>query len=353
MFIRWIPFMLLAMLATAVRAETAVERLGERLNHPWGMDFLESGRLVVTERRGTAWVYDLASGAREELTGLPEVFHRGQGGLMDVLVDGDNLYFCFSRPVDGGGATAILKARLDGPALADQRIIFTSNVAGGGGRHFGCRLLLHEGHLFATHGDRGDRDTAQDPELHTGTVVRLDPDGNPAGGNPGKPGWEASVFTMGHRNPQGMAVHPGSGAIWVNEHGPRGGDEINILEPGANYGWPVTSHGKEYYGPAIGDGLTSAPGITDPVWVWVPSIAPSGMAFYDGALFPEWRGHLLVPSLKFRSLYLVEIEGGLPARESVVLEKRIGRIRDVAVAGDGSVLLLSDESDGGLYRLTP
>ena len=353
MLIRRILCLLLAILATTARAETAVERLGERLHHPWGMDFLEPGRLIVTERRGATWIYDLATGAREEVAGLPEVFHKGQGGLMDVLADGDDLYFCFSRPVDGGGASAILKSRLDGLALADQRIIFTSNAAGGGGRHFGCRLLLHGGHLYATIGDRADRDTAQDPGLHSGTVVRLDPDGSPADGNPRKPGWDASVFTMGHRNPQGMAVHPGSGAIWVNEHGPKGGDEINILELGANYGWPVTTHGREYYGPVIGDGLTSAPGIADPVWVWVPSIAPSGMAFYDGSMFPEWRGHLLVPSLKFRSLYIVELEGGFPARETRILRKRIGRIRDVAVAGDGSVLLLSDESDGGLYRLTP
>ena len=353
MFIRWIPFLLLAMLTTTVRAEVSVERIGERLDHPWGMDFLGPGRLVVTERRGTAWVYDLETAAREEVTGLPEVFHRGQGGLMDVLVDGDDLYFCFSRPVGGGGATAILKAQLNGSTLTGQKTIFTSNAAGGGGRHFGCRLVLLDGHLYATIGDRGDRDTAQDPGLHAGTVVRLDPDGGPAGGNSGKPGWDESVFSMGHRNAQGMAVHPESGAIWVNEHGPRGGDEINILELGANYGWPVTTHGKEYYGPTIGDGLTSAPGITDPVWVWVPSIAPSGMAFYNGAMFPEWRGHLLVPSLKFRSLYLVELNGGLPATETVVLKRRIGRIRDVAVADDGSVLLLSDESDGGLYRLTP
>ena len=353
MVIRYLAVLLLATLATAARAELAVERIGEPLNHPWGMAFIGPDRLFVTERRGTAWIYDLGTGAREEVTGLPEVFHRGQGGLMDVAVDGDSVHLCFSRPVDGGGATAILRARLEGSALAGGETIFTSNVAGGGGRHFGCRLLLHGGHLSATIGDRGDRDTAQDPGLLTGVVVRLDPDGRPAGGNPRKPGWHDSVFTMGHRNAQGMAVHPGSGAIWVNEHGPRGGDEINILEPGANYGWPVATHGKEYYGPAIGDGLTSSPGMADPVWVWVPSIAPSGMAFYDGAMFPDWRGHALVPSLKFRSLYVVRLEGGLPRSESVVLERRIGRIRDVAVAGDGSVLLLSDEAGGGLYRLTP
>ena len=347
--------LLLAATAAPVRAEVAVERLGERLRNPWGMDFLDPGRLIVTERRGTAWIYDLDTGGREAVSGLPEVYNRGQGGLMDVLVDADSgwVFFCFSRPVDGGGATAVLRARLDGGGLADQRVVFTSNVATGGGRHFGCRLVLHGGRLHATIGDRGDRDLAQDPGSHAGVVVRLEPDGRPAPGNPGKPGWDAAVFSMGHRNAQGMAVHPGTGALWVNEHGPRGGDEINILEAGANYGWPVTTHGKEYYGPAIGDGLTSAPGITDPVWVWVPSIAPSGMAFYEGDMFAGWKGHLLVPSLKFRSLYVVRLEDGLPVGETVVLEDRIGRIRDVQVAPDGSVLLLSDEANGGLYRVTP
>ena len=346
-------FLLVVALSQTVQAEPAIERIGERLSHPWGMDFLAPDRLIVTERRGTAWIYDLGTGKRTEVTGLPEVFHRGQGGLMDVLVDGTGVYLCFSRNVDGGGATAILRARLDGAALTGQQVVFTSNVASGGGRHFGCRLVLHEGRLYATIGDRGDRELAQDPGLHAGVVVRLAPDGRPSSGNPGKPGWDKAVFTTGHRNAQGMAVHPETGALWVNEHGPRGGDEINILEAGANYGWPTTTHGREYYGPVIGDGLTSAPGITDPVWVWVPSIAPSGMAFYDGPMFPQWQGHLLVPSLKFRSLYVVRIENGLPKSETAILKGQIGRIRDVAVVGDGSVLLLSDESDGGLYRMTP
>ena len=352
---RLMLLLLMALVSQTVRAEPAVERIGEPLRHPWGMDFLAPDRLIVTERRGTAWVYDLATGDRAGIEGLPGVFHRGQGGLMDVLVDDDSdqLFFCFSRPAGGGGATAILRARLDGYALADQQVIFTSNVATGNGRHFGCRLVLHEGGLYATIGDRGDRDNAQDHGLLSGVVVRIGTDGQPAEDNPRKPGWDESVFTTGHRNPQGMAVDPASGRIWVNEHGPRGGDEINILEAGANYGWPVTTHGREYYGPVIGDGLTSAPGITDPVWVWVPSIAPSGMAFYDGAMFPDWQGHVLVPSLKFRSLYVVRLDGGLPRSETVVLEGRIGRIRDVAVDRDGSVLLLSDESSGGLYRLTP
>ena len=355
MAIRWMLCLVLFTLAPAALAEVAVERIGEPLRNPWGMDFLSPDRLIVTERRGNAWVYDLGTGEREAVSGLPEVFRRGQGGLMDVLVGeaGDRLYVCFSRKVAGGAATAILRARLDGSALVDQQVIFTSNAVSGSGRHFGCRLALHGGLLHATIGDRGERENSQNHGLLSGVVVRLEPDGSPAAGNPRKQGWDDSVFTTGHRNPQGMAVHPETGALWVNEHGPRGGDEINILEAGANYGWPVTSHGKEYYGPTIGDGLTSAPGITDPVWVWVPSIAPSGMAFYDGPVFPKWRGHLLVPSLKFRSLYVVRLENGLPAGEEAVLKDEIGRIRDVAVAPDGTVLLLNDESDGGLYRLIP
>ncbi|CAI8349450.1 MAG: sugar dehydrogenase [SAR116 cluster bacterium MED-G04] len=339
---------------TALAEPYKVERIGERLRNPWGMDFLSADRLIVTERKGSAWIYDLKTGGRQPLSGLPDVVARGQGGLLDVLVSGDQeaVYFCFSRRVENGAATAIMRARLDGSTLTDQRIIFTSNAGSGGGYHFGCRLVLSDGLIHASIGDRGDRTNSQNPSIHAGVVVRLHPDGEAPAENPRLNGWAAEVLTTGHRNPQGMAIHPESGVIWVNEHGPKGGDEINILEPGANYGWPITSHGKEYSGATVGDGLKSAPGITDPIWVWVPSIAPSGMAFYKGDIFPEWQGHILVPSLKFRSLYVVRLEDGKPVSEEAVLKRRIGRIRDVAVAPDGAVLLLSDEHDGGLYRIT-
>ena len=358
-------------------AETlGVERIGARLQNPWGMDFITDTSMLVTERRGRLWRYDLDSGARVEIGNTPDVVAQGQGGLLDVLVheqDGqDVVYLCYSRAVAAGVATAVNRAVLGDDRLEDSRIIFTSNTAKQGGRHFGCRMVISNNHLYLSIGDRGDRDTAQDGTLHGGSVVRLGldgsvPDDNPSANSPSASSssadnsdakdwpdvqdWVAENYTIGHRNPQGMAIHPETGALWVHEHGPRGGDEINILKAGANYGWPITSHGREYSGGAINNGLRSAPGVTDPVWVWVPSIAPSGMAFYQGDRFPELKDTLLVGSLVFRSLYVVVLEGGVPKREEAILKRRIGRVRDVAVGVDGSVLLLSDEHGGGLYRL--
>ena len=348
-----------------------VERIGARLQNPWGMDFITDTSMLVTERRGRLWRYDLDSGSRVEIGNTPDVVAQGQGGLLDVLVheqDGqDVVYLCYSRAVEAGVATAVSRAVLSDDSLEDSRIIFTSNTAKQGGRHFGCRMVISENHLYLSIGDRGDRDTAQDGALHGGSVVRLGldgsvPDDNPSASSsnadnpdakdwPDVQDWVAENYTIGHRNPQGMAIHPETGALWVHEHGPRGGDEINILKAGANYGWPITSHGKEYSGGAINNGLRSAPGVTDPVWVWVPSIAPSGMAFYQGDRFPELKDTLLVGSLVFRSFYVVVLEGGVPKREEAILKRRIGRVRDVAVGVDGSVLLLSDEHGGGLYRL--
>ena len=368
--------------AETLEAKTfGVERIGARLQNPWGMDFITDTSMLVTERRGRLWRYDLDSGSRVEIGNVPDVVAQGQGGLLDVLVheqDGqDVVYVCYSRAVEAGVATAVNRAVLGDDSLEDSRIIFTSNTAKRGGRHFGCRMVISENHLYLSIGDRGDRDTAQDGALHGGSVVRLGldgsvPDDNPIANSPSTSNssassssvdnpdakdwpdvqdWVAENYTIGHRNPQGMAIHPETGALWVHEHGPRGGDEINILKAGANYGWPITSHGREYSGGAINNGLRSAPGVTDPVWVWVPSIAPSGMAFYQGDRFPELKDTLLVGSLVFRSLYVVVLEGGVPKREEAILKRRIGRVRDVAVGVDGSVLLLSDEHGGGLYRL--
>jgi glucose/arabinose dehydrogenase len=204
--------------------------------------------------------------------------------------------------------------------------------------------------IYLSLGERGARDAAQDSSVYAGAVLRLNADGEfaPAAVTGGQLG----IFTKGHRNPQGMAVNPQTGEIWLHEHGPKGGDEINILKEGANYGWPILSYGREYFGGKIGDGQTQAQGYVDPVWVWVPSIAPSGMAFYTGDMFPEFKGDLLVGSLKFRSLYHVRLEAGRPVSEQALLKRKIGRVRDLAEAADGSILLLSDEADGGLYRLS-
>ena len=359
--------------------QMTLERVGPELTHPWGMEFLTSDSLLVTTRGGTLWKIGLADGAATRITGTPAVYAHRQGGLLDVAAIDGHVYLCYSAILHGGSATAIDRAMIVGNRLVRRRTLFTGNAATKSGHHFGCRLHVTGNALWATLGDRGERDNGQDPSTHAASISRLTPDGDAHPGNPyitddGKAGWAPEIFSIGHRNPQGLAINPATGEIWAHEHGPSGGDEINILRPandaGANYGWPKVSHGREYATGLRVSRHDSLPGFIDPVWVWVPSIAPSGMAFYpdatrgDGSrvmspdtMFPEWQGHLLVGSLKFRRLYLVEIgDDGLPASESVILDGEIGRIRDVAVGPDGpfagEVFLLSDEAQGGLWRLT-
>jgi len=351
-----IALLAMLMLAASATAQPLIQRIGAPLSHPWGMDFLDNKTLLVTERGGQLYRVDLMTGNRTTIGNVPQVRAARQGGLLDVAVWRDNeasppsVYLCYSRPVDGGSVTAIDKAGFDGQNLTNRTTIFAANNPSDSAIHYGCRLALDRSYLYASLGERGERDDAQDPALHAGAIIRLDHDGGIPADNPKLAGWAPELFSKGHRNPQGMAIHPKTGAIWTHEHGPRGGDEINIITAGANYGWPKVSHGREYYGPSIGSG-TSAPGLADPLWVWTPSIAPSGMVFYQGQMFDYLNGQMLVGSLKFKRLYLVILENGVPVREAVMLDGTIGRIRDVAVAFDGSILLLSDEDDGGLYRI--
>lgn len=339
--------------ASPAMAETKIEQIGEPLNHPWGMDFLGDGAMLVTERRGKMFKIDLASGSQTEIGGLPEIANVGQGGLLDVLVSETNpeqIYYCYAKEGENGISTAIDMARLDGDTLTERKTIFLANNGSNGGRHFGCRLEVLGEHLYGTVGDRGARQFVQNPVSNAGSVVRFNLDGSVPTDNPDVEGWQNETYSKGHRNAQGMALNSATSEIWLHEHGPRGGDEINVVEAGENYGWPLVSHGEEYAGGKIGLG-TSDPRFKDPAWTWVPSIAPSGMAFYQGDMFPDYKGHLLVGSLKFQSLYLVELENNRPTSERVILEKEVGRIRDVAVGKDGAIYLLSDERNGGLYRL--
>ena len=326
-----------------------LEKIGNAISHPWGMAELEENIWLVTSREGALFKIDIQSGIQQPVINTPEVFARKQGGLLDVAVLGRDIYLCFSRPQDGAAATALYKAQLEGTALLGGEVLFTSNQISRSGRHFGCRIEFDNRYIYLSLGDRGARNSAQDGLLYAGGIIRLDRDGQLAPA--AKSGWLDGLFTKGNRNPQGMAIHPQTGAIWAHEHGPKGGDEVNILAAGKNYGWPILSYGQEYFGGKIGEGLTRAQGYADPVWVWVPSIAPSGMAFYDGDMFPEFKGGLLVGSLKFRELYHLQLEDGKPISDQAYLKRKIGRIRDVAVAGDGSILILSDEASGGLYRL--
>lgn len=341
---------------SAATSAPIIERIGASLTHPWGMDFLDDSVVLVTERRGKLYKINLADGTRQPITGLPNIEAKRQGGLLDIAIaKSDNgptsIFLCYSKPVTGGSVTAIDRAQLVGSSLKNRRTLFLANNISKNAIHYGCRLVLNDDYIYASLGERGARYDAQDPAIHGGAIIRLHHDGSIPKDNPRLDGWAPEIFSIGHRNPQGLAFHPSTGALWSHEHGPRGGDEINIITAGDNYGWPTVSHGKEYIGGSIGIG-TSAPGLADPAWIWTPSIAPSGMAFYGGSMFPQLNGHLLVGSLKFKRLYLVQLSAGVPQDEFVILDGSIGRVRDVAVESDGAILLLSDEPNGGLYRLS-
>lgn len=343
------------------QAVFAVEELVRGLEHPWAMAFLPDGRLLVTERAGRLRLIDADFNlVPEPLTGVPTAFARGQGGLLDVALHPDFarnrlVYLSYAYLGDGGAATAVARGRLADGALEDTEVIFKSNALGSTGRHFGSRLVFdQDNHLFVTHGDRGERARAQDLGDHAGSVLRLLDDGGVPDDNPfvGEAGARPEIYSMGHRNPQGMALHPASGALWLHEHGPRGGDEVNIVEAGANYGWPVVSQGREY---ASGRevGASEAAGMTPAIYIWDPSIAPSGMAFYTGEAFPEWQGDLFIGALALQHLARLELDGDVVVAEERLLDGDLGRIRDVRSGPDGFLYLLTDAANGGLFRLVP
>ncbi len=345
------------------QATFVVERLTGGLEHPWGMAFLPDGGMLVTERPGRLRLVNADFELEPEpLEGVPTAFARGQGGLLDVVLhpdfaDNRLVYLSYAYLVEAGAGTAVARGRLAEGGLEQTEVIFQSNGLGNGGRHFGSRLVFDEaGQLYVTHGDRGQRELAQDLSNHAGSLLRLHDDGRVPKDNPfvGEAGARPEIFTFGHRNAQGLARHPVTGALWLHEHGPRGGDELNIIEgAGLNYGWPVVSQGVEY-ATGLAIGLDEAPdGIEAPIHVWTPSIAPSGMAFYAGDAFPEWRGDLFVGALAYQLLVRLELDSDRVVHEERLLEGELGRIRDVRVGPDGLVYLLTDDADGGIYRLSP
>ncbi len=339
--------------------EFRVEVLMEGLAHPWGLAFLPDGRMLVTERSGTLYLVNPDGWTRQRVEGVPPVDARNQGGLLDVALhpdfaDNRLVYLTWSGAGEGGNATHLGRGRLDGDRFTDFQVLFVATPLADSTKHFGSRLVFDgEGHLFMTVGDRGQRSRAQDLTDHNGSVLRLQPDGGVPSDNPfvGRRDAREAIWSYGHRNPQGAALHPDSGRLWIHEHGPRGGDEVNIPRPGDNYGWPVITYGREYYGPEIGP--DAKPGLRQPVHQWTPSIAPSGMAFYTGDAFPRWRGDLFVGALKFRMLVRLELEGDRVVGETRLLEDAGWRIRDVRQGPDGLLYLLTDSSHGKLVRLAP
>lgn len=331
------------------------------LEHPWGMAFLPDGRILVTERPGRLRLIENNQLHSNPISGLPSIAAVGQGGLLDIILHPDYkkngwLYFSYSAVGPDGIGTEVARAKLDGMALKDMQVLFRMQPKSRGGRHFGSRLAIdHDHYLYITVGERGDRPRAQRLDDHGGSVIRLHDDGRVPANNPfvnlrnAKP----EIFSYGHRNPQGLALHPKSGDVWAHEHGPQGGDEINIIMPGRNYGWPVITYGVNYViGTKIGEG-TKKRGMEQPLYYWDPSIAPSGMAFYTGNKFPQWRDNLFIGSLKFRLLVRLELDGSRVVREERLLKGELGRIRDVANGPDGYLYLLTDEANGKLVQLVP
>jgi glucose/arabinose dehydrogenase len=343
-----------------------VERFAEGLAHPWGMAFLPDGGMLVTERNGSLRVVSAGGELSEPITGVPPVVARGQGGLLDVALhpefaENRLVYWSYSEAGEGGtNGTAIARGRLaeDMTSLADVEVIFRQEPKVQSNAHFGSRLAFdNDGLLFATLGERSAaryRVMAQDLDTHLGKVIRIRDDGSVPDDNPfvGQDGARPEIWSYGHRNPQGMDVHPETGAIWIHEHGPRGGDEVNIPQAGANYGWPVFSYGKEYSGAPITDLDEHPPEFAEPIYQWTPSIAPSGMAFYEGDGIPEWQGDMFVGALVLTSLRRLTLDGDRVTGEETLLADMDLRIRDVEIGPDGALYVLTDEDDGAILRIT-
>jgi glucose/arabinose dehydrogenase len=297
----------------------------------------------------------------QPIPGLPKIIAKGQGGLLDVILHPKYekngwIYLSYAAPGRRGMGTEVARARLANHQLTDLQVIFRLERKTSESYHFGSRLLFdHAALLYITIGDRGDRPRAQDLADHAGSVIRLNDDGSIPKDNPfsSTQGAKPEIYSYGHRNPQGMALHPATGKVWIHEHGPQGGDEVNIIDRGLNYGWPIITYGVNYViGTSIGEG-THKQGMEQPNYYWVPSIAPSGMAFYNADKFPNWKGSLFVGSLKFRLLARLELDGEAVVREERLLEGKLGRIRDVRTGPDGYLYLLTDEANGKLVRLEP
>jgi glucose/arabinose dehydrogenase len=331
---------------TPMRMVTLVDGLAE----PWGMDFLPDGSLLVTEKNGQLKRIDTRSLVVTPVGGVPDSANVGQGGLLDVLVHPDfarNHWVYLSYAVAEGGkySTRVSRARLVEGELVDREDLFTAQPFFRERQHFGSRLLLHEGYLYITVGDRGNRDLAQSLETHNGKVIRLTESGEVPPDNPFRDvaGARPEIWTYGHRNPQGMALHPVNGRIWVSEHGPKGGDELNILEPGGNYGWPLVTYGEGYGGGAIGEGTHRA-GTLQPLVYWVPSIGTGNIDFYTGTLYPGWRPSVLVAGLKLTRISRLELAGDGVGDETRLLSNLQLRIRDLQIGPDGLLYALAGGS---------
>jgi glucose/arabinose dehydrogenase len=333
------------------------------LVNPWSLTFLPNGDMLVTEKPGRLRVVRKGTLDPQAVAGVPEVWATGQGGLLEVLPhprfhENQLLYLTYSKPCDKGATTALHRARFDGKALTEGRDVLIADNCNTGNPHFGSKLAFgSDGLLYMTIGDRGDRNRSQNTASHGGKILRLKDDGTVPTDNPfaGKEGYKPEIFSYGHRNAQGLAFHPQTGVLWSNEHGPQGGDELNIVQAGKNYGWPVAGYGREY---APDGAIVSAqplkPGIEEPVLIWSPSIGISGLIVYTGDAFPQWKGNLFAGALSGLALHRIGFneKGGLLGREALLSQAR-QRVRDVRQGPDGNIYLAIDANPGGVLRVEP
>lgn len=336
--------------------------LTEALKNPWGITALPDGRLLITEREGTMRIVTPAGQVSQPITGLPAVSSSGQGGLLGVRVDPDfatnrMVYWVFSEPTSGGTLTAVAKGKLSAneQRIETPTVIYRATPAYNGTLHYGGRILFDKnGNLVVSTGERSDRVTrpqAQALNSGLGKVVRITKDGQPASGNPfaGQSGARPEIYSYGHRNVQGLAFHPVTGDLWENEFGPRGGDEVNRIEPGKNYGWPIITYGIEYSGQKVGEAIQQRSGMEQPVYYWDPSISPSGMTFYTGDAIPEWKNNLFVGALSGLHIARLVIENNKVVGEERLLAGETQRFRDITQGNDGALYAVTDQ--GRLYRI--
>ena len=336
-----------------------VEAVLSGLQNPWGFCFNED-KILITLKTGKLVIFDRKTGkSRRFEVDLP-VTSRGQGGLLDVLCGkaafgDDRVFLTFSHDMGSKNTTSLATAKITPEGLTGIKILFSASPAENSGLHFGSRIRFGgDGMLYMSVGERGNKPKAQTKKDHGGKIIRLRPDGSVPDDNPFRKdtAYFAEIYSLGHRNPQGMAVDPVTGEIWTSEHGAMGGDEINRIMPGKNYGWPLVTYGKDYDGSKIGSG-TSAPGIEQPVHYWDPSIAPAGMDFYTGKLFPGWKNNLFVTALKYQLIARLELSNGKVVKEERLFAGEFGRRRDVKTTPEGTLMFITDSPAGALYEVSP